>query len=251
MQRQIARLAALAGHFQVRHAFARVPEVAHLELAQLLAPQRVEQQRRQDGAVALALDGVRLRRGQQLARLVVADRRRLAFAAFRLRPLDALDRVVGDSVLVAEILEQRGKRREPVPDRAVAVDSLAARVHALPHGVAPGDDVRPRHGAEFLRPRDAGEPHEIPDCVFVGAPGAGIGEIGEPLDLGRHVGELVELGGGQQPVGGSDCSRDLVGGHWRDRFRVTAAGSGNFARARRRAAAMFTWAVLRAQSRTD
>ena len=102
----------------MRHAFARVPEILDLQLAQLLAPQRVEQQRRQNGAVALALDRVVLGRGQQLARLVIADRRRLAFAAFRLRPLDAFDRVVGDGVLLAEIFEQRGERRQPVPDRA-------------------------------------------------------------------------------------------------------------------------------------
>ena len=108
MQRQIARLAALAGDFQVRHAFARVAEILHPEFAHFLAPQRVEQQRRQDGAVALALDGVRVGRGEQVARLMIADRRRLAFAAFGLRPLDAFDRVVGDGVLLAEIFEQRG-----------------------------------------------------------------------------------------------------------------------------------------------
>ena len=43
MQRQISGLAALAGYLQMRHAFARVPEILDLELAQLLAPQRVEQ----------------------------------------------------------------------------------------------------------------------------------------------------------------------------------------------------------------
>ena len=37
-------------------------------------------------------------------------------------------------------------------------------------------------------------------------------EVGEPFDLGRHVGEPVELGGGQQPVGGRDFGRELVGG---------------------------------------
>jgi hypothetical protein len=42
MQRQIARLAALAGYLEMRHAFARVLEVLDLELAQFLAPQRVE-----------------------------------------------------------------------------------------------------------------------------------------------------------------------------------------------------------------
>ena len=134
-------------------------------------------------------------RRQQLARLVIAERRRLAFAAFRLRPLDAFDRVVGDGVLLAEIFEQRGQRREPVPDRC------CRRARARTQLVAPGDDVRARHGAKFLRPRDAGEAHEVRHRVFVGAPRVRVGEIGEPLDLGRHVGQPVELGGGQQPAG--------------------------------------------------
>ena len=38
-------------------------------------------------------------------RLVIAERRRPAFAAFRLRPRHALDRVVRHRVLVAEVLE--------------------------------------------------------------------------------------------------------------------------------------------------
>jgi hypothetical protein len=52
--------------------------------------------------------------------LVVAERRRLAFAAFCPGPLDAFDRIVGDGVRLAEILEQRRDRREPMPDRAAA-----------------------------------------------------------------------------------------------------------------------------------
>ena len=84
-------------------------------------------------------------RVEQLARLMIAERRRLAFAAFRLRPLDAFDRIMGDGVLLAEIFEQRGERREPVPDRAAAKPAPRQLV-------APGDDVRARHGAEFLRP---------------------------------------------------------------------------------------------------
>ena len=85
MQRQIPRLLALAGDLQMRHAPPRVPEILDLELAQLLAPQRVKEQGRQDGAVALLLDGFfagqSAGRDEQIAGLVVAERRRLAFAA--------------------------------------------------------------------------------------------------------------------------------------------------------------------------
>src|SRR3954447_19379078 len=42
MQRQITHLAAFAGHDEMRHAFASMPEISDLELAQLVAPQRVE-----------------------------------------------------------------------------------------------------------------------------------------------------------------------------------------------------------------
>jgi hypothetical protein len=44
--------------------------------------------------VALALDRVVLRGIEELARLMIAKGRRLAFAAFRPRPLDAFDRVI-------------------------------------------------------------------------------------------------------------------------------------------------------------
>ena len=138
---------------------------------------------------------------------MVAERRRLAFAGFRFRPLDAFDWVMGDGVPAAQIFEQRGQRREPVPDRAAAKPAP----HEL---VAPGDDVRARDGAKFLRPDDAGEAYEILHRVLVGAPCLRIAQIGEPLDLGRHVGQPVELVGGQKPgnTGGGD--RELVLDHW-------------------------------------
>jgi hypothetical protein len=86
---------------------------------------------------------------------------------------------------------------------------LAAPGQARSHVVAPGDDVSTRHRAEFLRPLDAGEAHKITDGVFVGAAGVGVGKVLEPLDLGRHIGELLELGGGQKPVGGLDLGWNL------------------------------------------
>jgi hypothetical protein len=55
---------------------------------------------------------------------VVADRRRLAFAAFRPRPFDAFRRIVGNSVFLAQIFEQRRQRREAVPDRAAAKSAV-------------------------------------------------------------------------------------------------------------------------------
>lgn len=105
MQRQIAGLFALAGDDQVRNAAPHSSKIPDLQLAQFLTAERVIEQRRQDRAVALFLDALVARCAEQLARLVVAERRRLALAAFNLRSFDAFDRVVGDGVLFAEVFE--------------------------------------------------------------------------------------------------------------------------------------------------
>jgi integrase/recombinase XerD len=46
--------------------------------------------------------------------------------------------------------------------------------------------VGARHGAELLRPIDAGKAHEIPDGLFIGAAGVAVGEIGEPFEASGH-----------------------------------------------------------------
>ena len=143
-------------------------------------------------------------RRQKLAGLMIAEGRGLAFAAFHLRPRHALDRVVGHGVAVAEVFEQGGQRREPVANGAAA--------QLAPHQViAPGDDMRARHGAKFLRSRDAGELHEVGDRVLVGPARVAVGEVGKPLGLGRHVGQPVKLGGGEHPVGRPGRGWQLVG----------------------------------------
>jgi hypothetical protein len=50
---------------------------------------------------------------------------------------------------------------------------------------------------------------KIADRVLVGAAGAAIADIGEPLDLGRDLGEPVKLGGGQKALGRGDWGRQL------------------------------------------
>ena len=123
---------------------------------------------------------------------MIAEGWGLAFAAFRLRPRDAFDRVMRDGVSVAEIFEQRRQRREPVPDRRIA-PRLAPPCYSRSQIVAPGDDMRARHGPKFLRPHDAGEAHEVLHGVFIGPARVCVGQVGEPLDLGRHVGQPVKL----------------------------------------------------------
>ena len=77
--------------------------------------------------------------------------------------------------------------------------------------VAPGDDVGAGDNAKLLRPGDAGEAHKVLHRVLVDAARVGVADVGEPFDLRRHVGQLVKLGGGQQPrnTGGADFCREL------------------------------------------
>jgi hypothetical protein len=109
MDRHVARLLALALDLEMRNAATRVFKIRHFELAQLFAPQRVVKQRRQDRAVAFGLEGIPCGCCEKLAGLVIADRRRGAFATLRFRPLDALDRIVRNRVPVAEIFEEPKK----------------------------------------------------------------------------------------------------------------------------------------------
>ena len=96
------------------------------------------------------------------------------------------------------------------------------------------DRLRAGHCPEFLRILDAGEAHEVGSCVLIYAPGVVVGDVGEPLDLG-HVGELVELGGGQKSrsTGRRDFGWELVRHH----HALTNAERSAAYRERRKAAA--------------
>jgi hypothetical protein len=92
------------------------------------------------------------------------------------------------------------------------VPNRAAAKRAPRQVVAPGDDVGARHRAELLGPDDASEAHEVLHRVHIDVARVAVADVGEPFDLGRHIGQLVELGGGQQPgnTGGVDFCRELV-----------------------------------------
>src|SRR5215213_6004991 len=111
-----------------------MPEIPDFELAELLAPQRVIEKRRQDGPITLVLEAVAPRRREQFTGLVVTKRRRFAFATLASWPLDALDRVMGDSVLLAQVFEQGGERRQAMPD-GTAAELSTSEISA------PSDDV--------------------------------------------------------------------------------------------------------------
>jgi hypothetical protein len=135
---------------------------------------------------------------------MIAQCRCLSFVAFHLRSLDALNRIVGDGVFFTEIIKQGSQRGQPVPDRTAATGTIAQVVTL-------GDHMRPCHGSKFFRLLNAGEQHKIFDRVFVGAAGAAIGEIGEPFDFGRHVGQAEEVFGGKESVLGGENFDGILG----------------------------------------
>jgi len=73
-------------------------------------------------------------------------------------------------------------------------------------------------GAQLGWLTQAGEVGELTDIVAVGSPGFGIGDIGEPFELGRHLGEIVELGRSETDL----VAKCEVFCHVRARVSVTA-----------------------------
>jgi hypothetical protein len=112
--------------------------------------------------------------------------------------------------VLAQVVEQGGERRELAADAGGSEFSLL-------QVLAPGDDVGPGDGAQLGDATKAGEGDELLDVELVGATGFGIGEIGEPFELGGNFGEVAELCRGQRtpegrrgPVGDSNQGRLLL-----------------------------------------
>jgi hypothetical protein len=117
------------------------------------------------------------RRLEQPARLGIAQSRRAAFIAIGHGALDAVDRIAGDGVVLAEIIEQGGERRELAADAGVGE-------LAFLEVLAPGDDVGAGDGAQPGDAAEAGEGDELLDVDLVSPAGFGVGEVGEPFELG-------------------------------------------------------------------
>ena len=129
---------------------------------------------------------------EQFAGLVVGECRRLALVGLALRALYAFDRIVGDGVLVAEILKKRRQRREAMPDRR----SVQCPLSEL---IAPCDHVGWSNNPEFLWSLDTYEQHEVPNGVLIGSFRVQVADILKPLRFGRHVGQTLEVGRRQEP----------------------------------------------------
>ncbi len=84
------------------------------------------------------------------------------------------------------------------------VDLALSVFQALPDGYLPGQqvvtpvaDVGAGHHPEHGHVPDPKESHEVLDVLQVGLPGLGAEPGPQPLHLGGHLGQLVELGMGQ------------------------------------------------------
>jgi hypothetical protein len=66
-----------------------------------------------------------------------------------------------------------------------------------PSGTAHNNRERVRNGAASLGACDDSEAHKVTNRFFVGALGVGVGQIGEPFELGRDFGQPMKLGGGR------------------------------------------------------
>jgi hypothetical protein len=79
--------------------------------------------------------------------------------------------------VLAEIVEQSGKRRELAANTGVSKLTLLQIL-------SPGDDVGAGDGAQLADAFEAGEGDELLDIDLIGAAGFGIGEVGEPFEFG-------------------------------------------------------------------
>jgi hypothetical protein len=180
-----ADFVALAFDLKV-HDAAAVLHVANLEPAQFLAADGVIEQSGEDGAIAHALQGVSRRGFNQLAHMGIAERRRRTFIAIRHRPLHTVNGVAGHGVALAEIIEQRRQRRELAAD---AGRGQSARLEVS----APGDDMGAADGTQFRRSIQTGKRQKLVNVNFVCTAGFGVGDVGEPFELGGDFGQVAIL----------------------------------------------------------
>ena len=166
-------------------------EIAHAQPAEFFTAHPVIEQRGEDGAVPEPFERAGVRGLEEHPRLCVAQRRRRSFIGGRAWTFDAINWVAGDGIALTQILEQRRQRRELPPDGR---PGQLAGLEAFP----PGDDMCPGEGPDLSRMLEAGKAEELADVGLVGAPGFGIGEVGEPLEFGRDGGEGAELGDAQR-----------------------------------------------------
>ncbi len=132
-----------------------------------------------------ALDRALRRRVEEFASLSVGNGRCFTFAGLGPRSFDAAHRVVGHRIDLAEMIKERGQGRELAPDRRRAA---AGFLQVLTPSEQMGAGDRPELPG-VLHPKKRHEPGHI---VAIRPAGVGVGDVGKPLQLRRHVVELVK-----------------------------------------------------------
>jgi hypothetical protein len=106
----------------------------------------------------------------------------IGFVAVRSRAVDAVCRIDGECIVLTEIVEERRQRRQ-------LTANIGGRQLARLQMRAPGNDVGARHAAQLRRFLKPGEGGEFRHVDFVSTAGFKIGDISEPFDFWRNVGE--------------------------------------------------------------
>ena len=181
-----------------------------LRRREFFAPQPVVEQQGEEGAIAQGLQIVAGGELQEMPRLGIPERRRLAFVAFDLGPLHALDRIRRHRVLIAQDI-QRGRRGR----RACAAPSMPAssrRSRSLRQARTCAR-VTSRSSSGAAMPMKVMNSLQV---VVVRPAGVRVVDVRKPLGRRRHLGELEKFGGGQRATRERDELRSQVfrgGGH--------------------------------------
>ena len=104
------RFSAFAMNLETTHP-APGGEVSNLKGGYFAAPESVVEQGGENGPVAFAFKSVVERRVKENAGLIVADGGGFPFVGVRVGTFNAADRVVGDRVLIAEVIKEGGQGR--------------------------------------------------------------------------------------------------------------------------------------------
>src|SRR5258708_23191444 len=103
--------------------------------------------------IADALERVGRRSIEQLAGLNIAERRRAAFVVVGHRPLDAVDRIAGDCVALAQIIQQGAESAESLRRMLEGASSRVSRclrqAMTSRHGAQLGRTLEPDQGRKI------------------------------------------------------------------------------------------------------
>jgi hypothetical protein len=120
------------------------------------------------------------------AGLDAAERRRAAFVPVGYWPFHSVHRIAGDSVAFAEVIKERGQRREVAPNCG---RSQIASFHVL----APGNDMRSTHGTQTHIVLQSGKLDKLPYIFLINAACFQVRNVRHPFLFGRNIGEVLEL----------------------------------------------------------